>query len=105
MKRALIASSQDVKNLAERFASRFGAADDAVCTSNKDLENLSPVDEIYFVFSQNAVLSTQYQALVLDILSGMKRAVGARCFLLRLDTTEIPQGFDVLKSLPEKTIL
>lgn len=112
----LASLSGDKEKLMELYSDKI-TEKDIICSLHKELNSLLKADEIYFVFSETAVLSTHFQGLILSalpiisILPSIKhREVG--CFLLPLDEVKIPKGFDFssvplgfdISSLPVKPL-
>jgi hypothetical protein len=101
MKRVIVAPSSELVKLNELLTSKL-RTEDTFCSSMSKVSSISQADQVYFVISSNATLSTQYQELVIESLRLAEQAK-AKCFLFRLDQTKIPQGFDLLKQFPEGT--
>ena len=66
--------------------------------SEIDSENLQLAEKIYFVISETSMCSSAYQALLLATFPLIEKE---KCYLLRLDGTQIPLGFSLLRALPD----
>jgi hypothetical protein len=118
MNRVIILSnlSGDKERIIELYSERLNKKD-IFCSSHEELDRLLKSDEIYFVFSRDSILSSQYQSLVysslpiISILPSLKEK-NVECFLIFLDQVEIPKGFDFsatplgidITSLPTKSL-
>jgi hypothetical protein len=94
---AFVTSTSDLDELEDRVLSRLKTPW-TVCSS-PELDGLGQASTVYFVASRTSMCSTAYQELVRAAF-GATEGRGRR--LLRLDAAEIPLGFEMLKSLPER---
>ena len=67
--------------------------------SEIDLNNLQLAKKIYFVVSKTSMGSTAYQMLLFATFPLIERE---KCYLLKLDDTDIPLGFPMLQNMPEE---
>ena len=99
MKNGFIASPSDIGKLQHRVLSQL-QGEQIVCSHTREVERLEHADAVYFGISELSICSTAYQELV---LAALVRTEQSHRWLLCLDDTEIPEGFFMLRFLPEET--
>lgn len=105
MKRGFVVSPGDVEQLQAQVLSKL-EEEPIVCacfgtTTKSHLAQVSQLEEateLHFVLSRTSASSTAHQILVTSALSA---AGNKPCYLLRLDDTKVPLGFEMIKLLPE----
>ena len=98
MKNVFVVSPSDLAKLRQVLASRLGG-EQVTCSSLHEIEAVKEAESVYFVISETSMCSTAYQELVFACLE----AVGtSNLIVFRLDNAEIPLGFSVLNSLPQR---
>ena len=98
MKNGFVASPSDIGNLQHRVLSQL-EGEQIVCSHPREVQTLENADAVYFVISEMSICSTAYQELVLAVFVKTEQS---HRWLVRLDDTEIPEGFFMLRSLPEQ---
>jgi hypothetical protein len=97
MKNGFVASPSDIGKLRHRVLSQL-EGEQIVCSHTREVGRLEQADAVYFVISDISMSSTAYQELV---LAAFLMTEQSHRWLLRLDDVEIPEGFFMLRSLPE----
>jgi len=100
MKKGFVASPSDIAKLQHRVLSQL-EGEQIVCSYPREVAKLEQADPVYFVISEMSMCSTAYQELVFVALGKTEQS---HRWLLRLDDTEIPLGFSMLRSMPEENL-
>ena len=70
-------------------------------TEKNHAEDIVNFDEVIYVFSRNTICASSLQAVILNLIWSKRIPGFAKQWLFKLEDVDIPEGFAVIKELPQ----
>jgi hypothetical protein len=97
MKHAFVLVEKDIDSLKQSSIYSLDS-ESVICLAISEIEQLLNAENIHFIISKYSMCSTAFQLLVDSVINSVEEA---KFWILRIDDTPIPIGFQILWPLQQ----